>query len=136
MNPFEKCSPEMLKKAEVEGRVRHKFEVKLFSPHVLAGLLKFPPKFWGEITAILFQKRDDTEASGPVISHRSGFKSLYFGLPLGLACMCETLWQVSISDEMLEAILSNYQQGGSVRQLATYYSRCVEAGFLANDSSR
>jgi len=39
--------------------------------------------------------------------------------------------QEGINDAMLISIISNYQEGGAVKQLASFYTQCMAAGTLS-----
>ena len=39
--------------------------------------------------------------------------------------------QEGIDDAMLNSIISNYQEGGVVKQLASFYAKCLAAGTLS-----
>lgn len=68
ISPFSDCKPETLKKAEAEGLIEqvstveknHSYSTVLSTlapAATVSGLLQFPPKFWDEVTAVLFSKR-------------------------------------------------------------------------------
>ena len=84
--------------------------------------MEFPAKFWKEVCQILFGSADDAQALPNALQMRSP-KVLHHPL-FG----CLLYWQVKLTDDKLLDVVANYEEGGSVRQLAKYFNKCVASG--------
>lgn len=87
-----------------------------------AGLLKFPTKFWTEVLRILFTTTTDDKEAGVAHSPKAVFSAFH------------TL-QVMLADDKLNDVVSNFQDGGSVWELAKYYNQCIEVAGSSNLSA-
>ena len=89
--------------------------------HDAAGLSGLPQKFWDQVVGVLFKEEE-------VKAHRY-FQVNRFKLPLP-CFLVSTPWMfhAGITNSMLQDIFANYRQGGTVRDLASFYNECLASG--------